>query len=400
MKTVSLLLIPAAILLAAAAVWGTLGSVRFQSQADEGVYLHYAVRVSREGPAALPGLFSEYHRGEAVRKYYPSPLRLTTIGLGAAAVRMGGENFRSLQWLSLASFLALLAALGLALFRIGEEESAGWVVLLVAASPLLLGMARRALSDSLVSALMAGGLLLLIDTLLRGGNRKSWAAVALMYLLAFLSKESGLLLIPISLALLAWWRFARGRPAGLWPVLAVSVLPFLGAVLVVSVAAGGPSAAWETFRTTVGSAQTNAYALKYGSGPWFRTLLDFLLLSPGPVLLCLGWLGFLLGSGEGKEVEWMWAWVPVLFLALCAAATKNVRYAMILEVPVRLGAVFLLQRLSVRSGRPWARAAAIALPVILLAALDLVSFHDLFVRQGIYDPMTATLLAARGLLPR
>jgi len=227
-ENISLLLIPASILLAAAAVCGSLGSVRFQNQADEGVYLTYAVRVSRAGPAALPGLFSEYRREDAVRKYYPSPLRLTTIGLGAAAVRMGGENFRSLQWLSLASFLALLAALGLALLRVGEEESAGWAVLLVAASPLLLGMARRALSDSLVSALMAGGLLLLIDTLLRGGNRKSWTAVALLYLLAFLSKESGVVLIPISLVLLAWWRFARGRSTGLWPVLAVSVLPSWG----------------------------------------------------------------------------------------------------------------------------------------------------------------------------
>ncbi len=96
----------------------------------------------------------------------------------------------------------------------------------------------------------------------------------------------------------------------------------------------------------------------------------------------------------------MWAWVPFLFLALFAVVTKNVRYAMMLEVPVRLGAIFLLQRLSARIGRPWAWAAAIALPVTLLAALDLAAFHDLFVRQGIYDPMTATLLAARGFLPR
>jgi len=398
-RSVSLLLIPASLLLAAA-VWGFSGPVRFQSQKDEGVYLYYAVRVSREGPAVFPGLFAEYHRDEAVLKYYPSPLRLTTIGMDAAAVRMGGENFQSLQWLSLASFLALLAVLGWALVRVGEAEIAGWVVLLVAASPLLLGMARRALSDSLVSALMAGGLLLLTDTLLRGGNWKRWTAVALLYALAFLSKESGLLLIPISLALLAWWRFARGRSIGLGPVLAVSVLPLLGAALAVSAAAGGLGTAWETFRVTLGSAQTNAYALKYGSGPWLRYILDFLLLSPGPALLYLGWLGLLLGSGEGKEAEWMWAGVPVLFLVLSATSTKNVRYAMMLEIPVRLGAVFLLQRWSARIRRPWARAAVIVLPVTLLAALDLASFHDLFVRQEIYDPMTVVLMTARGLLPR
>jgi len=167
------------------------------------------------------------------------------------------------------------------------------------------------------------------------------------------------------------------------------------------VAAGGVATAWEALQITAASADSNAYALTYGGGPWFRYVVDLVLLSPGTVLLYLVWLGMLLERRERDDRQWAWALVPILMVALLALMTKNVRYALCLELPIRLGAVLALQRLiSLRpSLQGWRCDAVLALGVAVLMWADVGTFLRLFVVGGIYDPVSAFLLQGQGILP-
>ncbi len=384
-----LALLPA--VLAGFLVVSTARQVRFMAHKDEGVYLYYASHIAEQGPAAFKGLTKTYLADERLHRY-PPPFRLTTVGLQGLSVRLMGKSFRSLQAVSLGSFLLLLVLFFFGLRRLFDEKTAFLAALLLSVSPLYLGLARRALSDSLVAALAVLCLLWFIRLLTskKPSSRQS-VGLAFLYMAAFLAREGNFLLVPLSLALAGFhWIWTRRRP----PVLllcAVSVFPLVWALSAVVLVCGG----WEPFRqaflANFHSVDNNPYALQFGSGPWFRYLVDFLLISPATTLFYLVWIGCLIAGGEREEGWVLWALVPVLFLLLSAPFTKNVRYALMLEAPIRLGAAGLL-----RKQKPF----YLALAVAGLLFLDGLAFCDLFVSSNLYDPVTVNLLALRGFLPR
>ena len=97
------------LILSALMVGSTLHLVEYQPGADEGYYLRYSARIAKEGPGVFPRLFQEHLSGPAINKYFPSPMRVTTLLLSSTAVRFGGADYKTLSLLSLAAFLALLA---------------------------------------------------------------------------------------------------------------------------------------------------------------------------------------------------------------------------------------------------------------------------------------------------
>src|SRR5437899_6556687 len=126
----------------------------WRGQADEGCYLRYATRIAEQGPGAFPALLREYVQDPLGPQYFPSPIRLTPIVLGALSVMLSGSDFASLADVSLAAFLVLLVLVFSALRRTHGERTALAVSLLLSLSPLHLAMARRALSDSLNTTLL------------------------------------------------------------------------------------------------------------------------------------------------------------------------------------------------------------------------------------------------------
>jgi 4-amino-4-deoxy-L-arabinose transferase-like glycosyltransferase len=372
----------------------------WRTQADEGYYLIYATRIAEHGPSAFPDLFREYLEDPLSREYFPSPIRLTAICLGALAVRLGGPTFSSLAHLSLASFLVLLVLVFAGARRAFGERTALCTVLLLSVSPLHLGMARRALSDSLNATLLVAGLGFCVHLLTaERPGRRGWWALAALYTVAFLGRELNLVLIPLSLTLIGAHAIRHRCLPPLRTVACVTVLPGLAAIACAALAAGGFSPAWRAFAGTVLQPATNTYALAYGAGPWFRYLVDGVLLSPWPPLLFLAWLGYLLGARVSDERAWTWALVPVLFIACAVPFPKFVRWALALEAPVRLGAVLLLERLLARAAGRRA-SACLGAAVALLMLVDLAGFRRLFVVSDIYDPTTTLLAASRDLIPR
>ena len=403
---------PAGLILAVVLLFGvaglvcsTLDSVRFKAGADEGFYLAYASRVSIEGPAAFPRLFADYLCGSEVTRYFPNPLRILTISLGAIALKLGGGvYFANLALLSLAAFLAVLVLMFVGTGRAFGWRTAGWTLLLACAAPLHLAMARRALSDTLVSAFLLGGLWLFLRAIWKDEGERPplrWLWVALSFAAAFLVKESTFLLVPVALFFLGWRWFRSGRPEGLGPFLAVALFPAMLAGTLVVLAAGGIEPALYVARSFSGAAALNAYAIKYQNGPWFRFIVDFLLISPWPVLLTLVWIGTLIGSRVRDERAWFWALIPVLFIAMISfvPAGKNIRLMTFLEMPMRLCSVLLLQRITGDSEGNLRSTALMAAAIGCILWMDLQAFWGMFVLGGIYDPVSAMLLRARGFFP-
>lgn len=308
MRAKSWAILPLALALAAGVVLATPVTT-WRPRADEGYYLLYATRVAEQGPGAFPDLFREYLADPLSRQLFPSPIRVTAILLGALAIRLGGPGFPSLAHLSLAAFLVLLGLVFLGGRRLVGPRTAAATTLLLAASPLQLAMARRALSDSLNATLLIGCLALCIAavTAERPAPRRWWA-VAAAYAVAFLGRELNLVLIPLSLVLIAGFTLWHRRPLPIGPACWVSVVPLAIAALAAALAAGGFVPAWRAFTATVLQPGQNVYALQYGGGPWFRYLLDYLLLSPWTTVLYLAWLGQLAvgaaptsGYGPGRS---------------------------------------------------------------------------------------------------
>jgi len=390
-------MIAALLVLPVVIVRASLPSVTWRPGADEGYFLQYSSRVAEHGLGELRVLFAEYLAG-GDRRYFPSPLRLTTILVDALAIRIGGPRFESLQAVAFVSFLVLLALVFLEVRRAFSERTALWTTFLVSVSPLHLAMARRALSDSLIATLVLVCIGLTVRGLTEQRGPRWWVGVAAACSVTFLARELNLFLVPVLLALIllhALWR--RTRPS-LWALSAVSVVPLAFAVAIAAVAAGGLTTAWQALRTTVAQDAGNEYIGRFGGGPWFRYVLDYLLVSPWTTLAYVVWLGWLASTRDADET-WAWALVPILVVAVLTPFSKSLRYVVALEAPMRLGAVLLLQRaLGDRTGNRLATA-GMAAALLVVAWIDLHAFRGLFTDGQIYDPASFNLLLWRHLLP-
>jgi hypothetical protein len=361
--------------------------------ADEGTYFGYASRIARDGLTALPSLTREQLEDPVSRATAPSPLRLAVVLPDALAVRLLGDDYPSLQRVSLLALLALLVVAFAGFRRAAGTQVATAVALLLAVSPLQLGMARRALGDSLNTTLWTVSIFLCVEAL-ADDWRRGWLAVAAAFTATLLAKEFNLVLLPIALVLLAADAAMRRRAPSPLAVACSTALPLALATIAIVLAAGGPATALESLVATVRQVSANEYAIRFGGGPWYRYVVDFLVLSPWTVLLYLVWLGMLAETRHVDRRLLAWALLPILYLAALSLTARFVRWAMPLDVPIRLGAVLAIGGLL--RGR---LAAARLVAVGLLMIVDIRSFLTFFVTADIYDPTSDLLLRWRHLLP-
>jgi Dolichyl-phosphate-mannose-protein mannosyltransferase len=363
------------------------------THADEGCYLRYAARIARDGPQALPALAHEHLEDPLSRATEPPPLRLAVVLPDALAVRVLGADYPSLQRVSLAAFLALLIIAFLGFRRVAGDGVAMGVTLLLAVSPLQLGMARRTLGDNLNTTLWTASILLCTEALANEW-RRGWLLVGLIFSATMLVKEANLILIPIALALVTIDVVRRRRPPSPYTLAGTTLLPLALATVVTVLAAGDAGTAIENVRATFTQVAGNAYAIRFGKGPWYRYVVDFLLLSPWTTLLYVTWLGMLATTRRTDPRLLSWALLPILYLAALSPTARFVRWAMPLDVPIRLGTVLSIAGL-LRGRATLAHVAVLG----VLMLVDVRSFLSLFVTADIYDPSSVLLLWWRGFLP-
>jgi 4-amino-4-deoxy-L-arabinose transferase-like glycosyltransferase len=378
----------------------SLDNVPYYPESDDGYYLRYMKAVAESGPAAFPRLFAEY-LGRPENFNFPPPSRIGFTILTALWAKLSGASLESLSRLSVAAHLATV----LAAWHFARKSFGTLGAVLISASlafsPLLLGMGREALMDSVVLFVFSLAIWLFLEVVRRPDNRRAQAAFALAFLLAVLTKELALFLVLPFLAFVAWERIAGRRTPSPLVVLGLIAVPGIAALLLLVLAAGGIAPLAAVFRGILAGPATNPYTVQLGSGPWYRYLIDYLLLSPWPTVCALCYAGVLVTRARRREAESAQVYfllLAALLLLEHAFVTKNVRYLMVLELPLRIFAVAMLGELFAARDRR-KTAALVALLVLAFAALDVATFDHVFVANRAYDPVSYPLLVLRKVVP-
>jgi hypothetical protein len=378
----------------------SLPSAVRDEHSDDGYYLRYMTMVRQGGLSAFPGLF-EWWNGTKDAWIFPPPSRIGFVVVSALWSIPFGTSFDALQSLSLASHL-LLCVVNYAFARkhLGEPKAL-LLGLSLAFSPLLMGISRLALTDSFNALCMTTTVWLFVG--LSKDPGKLARGIPFMLALAFmvLTKELSVFLCVPFLAFVAYERFGRKEPRSTLRFALWFAIPGLIVLASFLLAAGSSARLLETMRIVLASPATNAYAIKYGEGPWFRPVLDFLLFSPGPTMLAIAGLGLVIvrwRAGAYDRILVLFAFVAAIFVLELSFFTKNIRYSVVLELPLRLFAILFLAEIA--GGLRTTRSVAVAFAaVLLLCWLDWQTFDAMWVKARLYDPVTAWLGFLRHLVP-
>ncbi len=172
-------------------------------------------------------------------------------------------------------------------WRLGGGAIALCVTALMAVAPTQIHMSQHALIDGVFAFWATLSLWLLWENLQRP-NRWPWLAAYGFALAAMvLTKENAMFAYLAILALLAanhWLRFGQ-----LTMNLCFATLlgPLLGAVVLITLC-GGLGTTIEIYRLLVSKASTLEYAIVTGDGPWYRYLVDLMVVSPVILVLAIG----------------------------------------------------------------------------------------------------------------
>jgi 4-amino-4-deoxy-L-arabinose transferase-like glycosyltransferase len=377
----------------------TLHGITYGQGADEGHYLGYVTQVRKLGIEGFRVAFLDFAQ-QPERRFFPNPLRVGWIGLAALWTVLRGVSFTALSELSLtAHLLSIALAYGFARRLFGDPRALLCAALL-AFSPLWLGLARRALIDSVATLTLLASVWIFWEAVRRPESPRLRLAFMLSFATAMLVKETAVLLAVPLAAFLALERYVRGRDLPWLPFVAAFGAPLCVCAFVWLLAAGSPATLLYVVREILVSPADNLYASQVGGGPWYRYVIDYLLLSPWPTLLGIGACVTVAVRARRQGLDPDTAYLVLLtggVLFAFSFFTMNVRYVALLELPIRLLAVGVLWEL-LRGERPagtWACAAAVA----LLCWADYQSFRLLFVDRALYDPASLFLLAVRGMVP-
>jgi hypothetical protein len=164
--------------------------------------------------------------------------------------------------------------------------------------------------------------------------------------------------------------------------------PALGVITLVLLA-GGPQQFSEIYHLLVSKAQTLDYAIKTGDGPWYRYLVDLLLISP--IVLVLGIGGAFSQVRNHRAYVYLLAFVGFSYAIMCNIRYgMNLRYASIWDLPLRALASAQVGAIATRFGK-W-QGVTVAAAIALLCAYDLRQYSLFFVDGKLYELVTGGLL--------
>jgi 4-amino-4-deoxy-L-arabinose transferase-like glycosyltransferase len=365
------------------------------SPADESVYVDLSKRLAEGGFFATYGAIAREWVNDPSWWIYPNPLRCGYLALTTLAVRLyGSADARALAWLSTIAGVAVVPILFAIARRIAGTRTALLAAAFAACSPIGLAMGRRALQDEVLSAamLLAFAAIAALDEGERSSVRTVLAVAALTFALSV--KETVLLLYPAFAVFVIWYQRPHRIAAR---HVALFVLPPVLWWSVLTALTGDASMPYRIGRL-VASAMSARYVVQYQSGPPHRLLFDLFVVAPFICVLACGAIVRLTFDGRrSRAVSATAAFLIVGLAVFSLLASKNLRFVVMLDPLVRLLAAWIV----VNGG---SRGETGALTLIAVAAangsVELELFRAIFVAGAVYDPVTHTMLAALGAVPR
>ncbi|HEX4086407.1 MAG TPA: hypothetical protein VHY22_15940 [Chthoniobacteraceae bacterium] len=362
---------------------------------DEGLYIYNVKLVQMVGPFQYPALVERYvEKQSAMSAVMLPPTRCMYILLAWAwdAMFHTGPMMALRTVAAIFSTLSFLLA-GLFAYRLGGVRYALVVGALMAVAPMELMLAHRELVDGVFAFWALLCLWLLWENLERPGKLGWLAAYAGAIACMVLTKENAFFAAVGLGGTLCAMTFVPGLKTGR-PAWSLFIATFAGGVmgaLVLVCMAGSVHTLLETYHLLVVKAEKMDFAYQTGGGPWFRYLVDLMLISPMVLLPAIG--GIFALRRDNREGVFLFLFV--LFSCAVMVNVKNgmnVRYATMWDMPLRfLAAGILLQMAGCVRRAPVLAAVAL---VALIGASELHHYWLYFVKDDIGEPVTQYLMWA------
>lgn len=363
---------------------------------DERLYEAYAKAISTTGLTYYPDIVRAYiEKQKTLPGSILPPLRFLYIFAAYLDHALFGTAERTaLHYVS--SIFSILTLLLSALFasRLASSTYTLGVSAMMAVAPTQLHMSQHGLIDGFFTFWAMLALWALWESL-RSPRDWRWLTLYVFGLCAcVITKENAffLWLALIGLILANRW-FAFGQVTREM-IFATLLGPALG-VAILTLLAGGIGTLIETYALSVSKNYTLDYAIQTGDGPWYRYLVDLLLVSPVVLILAIGTVFTI---RRQQKVEWFFTlFISISYLIMCNIKYgMNLRYANMWDLPLRVLA--FSQLLSLASlfprGQKWALIGA-------TSALCLIEFHQyivLAVHFPLYELATQYLMYALKIL--
>lgn len=357
---------------------------------DEARYLVYCKALTQRGLGDYPAITRAYLQEMfGPSDFRLSPMRIGYIGAGALVHAVTGQDeYASLCIVSVGAAMLALAWCAFFAHRVLPEREALAVTILIACAPLRLLLGSKAMIDG-VFAMWAW---IVIGTawfaIQNPASRKWLMAYAFSLAMLVLTKENAaFVFFFLVLALLLAPRLGLPKPdTRLWA--ATFLAPF-AAVGVLTLLAGGTEPLVAVYAVMVEKAPKNWFAIMTCDGPWYRYIVDFVVMNPFIPLLAFAAL-LQLRLDQRVHVFLALFLISTLVVMSLPRYGMNLRYAAIWEFPLR---VLVVSALATWVARFRFRPQALFLAAMLaLAVFDLRQFHTLFVKPGMDEPTPREML--------
>ena len=367
---------------------------------DEKLYNVYTTMTARHGLAHYPELVTHYI--EVQQKLTGSvlpPLRFLYIGTSALwANTFGVTPDRALR--QVASFFSILtlAVTFAFMLRMAGRGPALAVLALMACAPTQIHMSQHALVDGFFTFWATLTLWMLWENLRRPNSTPLMVAYVAALTLMTLTKENSAFVFIAILAILItnrWLDFGTvTRPL----VLATFLGPLFGVVGLVLLA-GGVDVLIACYSLSVSKNFTLFYAIMTGDGPWYRYLVDLMLVSPVVLILAIGTVFQLDRTAEQRPLRFVAVFIGASYLIMCNLKYgMNLRYSNMWDSSLRLLAFaqfgMLTRRFELRRPELW-----LAVAVVLLCAYEFRHYWIFAIQfDRFYELITEVLLRAVKIL--
>jgi 4-amino-4-deoxy-L-arabinose transferase-like glycosyltransferase len=365
---------------------------------DEGNYYRQATTLSKEGLNGYKTILHNYIDHPELHDT-PTPLRILHIQFASIASDLG-SGIRALSFLSLFWFAALCVLVWFFIRSFSNERTASIASSILAFSPLLNGMATRALMDSEICFFTLLALYMLMRYI-RTATLSDGLLLSLILAACVLIKESFIALYPF-FPLALGYAFLKEKKLKPVFILVFSLLPVCFVVLAYVVAFGNINDALRVYRiiSQVDVLNPGSYTATYCSGPWYQYLIDLFLLSPVVSLLFLAFLGSYFLNWKKQTIAMHLLLCYVLwFLGSHSLLPKNVRYALSLEPIYALFAALALMQISALIPFQKWKSPALLVMLALVLIMQVRSFRHYFVEGKLYDPISYNLLEMEKVIP-
>ena len=363
---------------------------------DEGLYAEYTNKLDQFGLSSYPLIVKDYvERQERLGRSILSPLRFLYIFSGYVWHRgFGSENLQALKNVaSLFSILTLCVSTVFAWRFKGPAWALG-IAVLIAVAPTQLHMSQHALVDGFFTFWAILVLWLFWENLRAPNNWRWLSAYVVALALLVVTKENSFFVWIALVALLVVNRWLQFGTVGREIILATFIGPLVGMVMLILLAGGIPELI-HTYRYSMAKNLELPYAISTGDGPWFRYLIDLMLVSPIVLILALGSTFRL---DRSTKMEWFFAvFIAASYLVMCNVKYgMNLRYANMWDLPLRFLALSEIVWLA--SLAKQFRNAIVVVAVVLLASVEFHQYIVLAVRYPLYELITHDLLEALKIL--